>query len=160
MNSIYSITLYLVKPLLWRNFCEKIVAWAQCGNYGNSLSRIFGKNFVKVTVLLNKLVKSWFDEIFFWWERIFRFSTLWLMLFLTILWQLNGRNIVYNSLSRLHILTISPSLRGHGWGRGSGSTIVGNVVHFCRTCSTVWKLQDFPVIQILREINFLKIWKL
>ena len=25
---------------------------AQCGNYGNSLSRIFGKNFVKVTVLI------------------------------------------------------------------------------------------------------------
>ena len=29
------------------------------------LSRIFWKNFVKVTVLLNKLLKSWFDEIFF-----------------------------------------------------------------------------------------------
>ena len=37
----------------------------------------FAKNFVKVTVLLNKLLKSWFDEIFFWWERISRFSTLW-----------------------------------------------------------------------------------
>ena len=48
-----------------------------CGNYGNSLSGIFGKNFVKVTVLLNKLLKSWFDEIFFRWERISRFSTLW-----------------------------------------------------------------------------------
>ena len=45
------------------------------GNYGNSLSRIFGKNFVKVTVLLSKLLKSWFDEIFFWWEKISRFST-------------------------------------------------------------------------------------
>ena len=43
---------------------------------GNSLSRIFGKNFVRVTVLLNKLIKSWFDEIFFRWERISRFSTL------------------------------------------------------------------------------------
>ena len=30
----------------------------QCGNYENSLSYIFGKNFVKVTVLLNKLLKS------------------------------------------------------------------------------------------------------
>ena len=38
---------------------------AQCGNYGNLLSRNFGKNFVKVTVLLNELLKSWFDEIFF-----------------------------------------------------------------------------------------------
>ena len=41
-------------------------------NYGNFLSRIFGKNFVKVTVtdFLNKLLKkgwfTWFDEIFFW----------------------------------------------------------------------------------------------
>ena len=39
----------------------------QCGNYGNFLSRIFGKTFVKlkITGLLNKLLKSWFDEIFF-----------------------------------------------------------------------------------------------
>ena len=31
---------------------------AQCGNYGNSLSQIFDKNFVKVIVLLKKLLKS------------------------------------------------------------------------------------------------------
>ena len=50
----------------------------KCGNYyGNSLSRIFGKNFVKVMVLLSKLLKSWFDKIFLWWERISHFSTLW-----------------------------------------------------------------------------------
>ena len=30
----------------------------QCGNYGNSLSRIFGKNFVKITILLTKLLNS------------------------------------------------------------------------------------------------------
>ena len=29
---------------------------AHGGNYGSSLSRIFGKNFVKVAVLLNKLL--------------------------------------------------------------------------------------------------------
>jgi len=46
----------------------------QCGNYKNSLSRIFGKNFVKVTVLLKKLLNKWFDEIFFRWERISHFS--------------------------------------------------------------------------------------
>ena len=40
------------------------------------LSRIFGKNFVKVAVLL--ILKSWFDEICFRWdERFSRFSTLW-----------------------------------------------------------------------------------
>ena len=31
---------------------------AQCGNTGNLLSRIFGKNFVKVTVLLKKLLNK------------------------------------------------------------------------------------------------------
>ena len=30
---------------------------AQCGNFGNLLSHIFGKNFVKVTCLLKKLLK-------------------------------------------------------------------------------------------------------
>ena len=44
------------------------------GNYGNSLSRSFGKNSVKVTFLETRL-KSWFDEIFFRIERISRFST-------------------------------------------------------------------------------------
>ena len=58
----------LVKVLLSRNFCQKRVrvnfrnfhtvphnveiAVTQCGDYGNSLSRIFSKTFVKVTVLL------------------------------------------------------------------------------------------------------------
>ena len=42
----------------------KFVVTTQCGNYRNSLSHIFGKKFVKVTVLLNELLKSWFDEIF------------------------------------------------------------------------------------------------
>ena len=43
----------------------KQIPIAQCGNCGNSLSHLFGKNFVKVTVLLNKLLKSGFHEIFF-----------------------------------------------------------------------------------------------
>ena len=50
-------------------------AVSHCGNYGNSLSRFFEINFVKATIL--KLQKSWFHEIFFRWERISRFSTLW-----------------------------------------------------------------------------------
>ena len=40
------------------------VCTSQYGNYGNLLSLFFGKNFVKVTFLLKKLLKSWFDEIF------------------------------------------------------------------------------------------------
>ena len=41
---------------------------AQCGNYGNLLSHFFDKNFVKVTFLLKKILKSWFDEIFYGWQ--------------------------------------------------------------------------------------------
>ena len=50
--------------------------YPQCGNYGILVSHFFGKNFVKATVLLNKSLKSWFDEIFFQWDQIFHFSTL------------------------------------------------------------------------------------
>ena len=31
---------------------------AQCGNFGNLVSRFFGKNFVKVTISLKKLLDS------------------------------------------------------------------------------------------------------
>ena len=41
--------------------CTQFTVWKF---YGNSLSRIFGENFVKVTDLLDKLLKSWFHEIF------------------------------------------------------------------------------------------------
>ena len=58
--------------MIWRIFFSvrenfsffHTVQCAQCGNYGNLLSRFFGKSFVKVTVLLKKLLNSWFDEIF------------------------------------------------------------------------------------------------
>ena len=53
----------------------KITYRTQCGNCRYSLSHFFGKNFVKATVLLKKLLNRWFDEIFFS-ERISRFSTL------------------------------------------------------------------------------------
>ena len=60
---------YHLRIISWNQFYSKSlftrkVVCTQCGNYGNSLSRIFGKNFVKVTDLLNKLLKGWFDEIF------------------------------------------------------------------------------------------------
>ena len=38
---------------------------------------LFDKNFVKATVLLKKLINSWFHEKKIWWERISCFSTLW-----------------------------------------------------------------------------------
>ena len=36
----------------------------QCGNYGNLLSHFFDKNFVKVILLLQKILKSWFDTVY------------------------------------------------------------------------------------------------
>ena len=47
-----------------KKFREINVQNVQCGNYGNSLSRIFGKTFVKVTVLPNKLQKHNATETF------------------------------------------------------------------------------------------------
>ena len=35
-----------------------------------SFFQFYGKNFVKLTVLLKKVLNGWFDE-FFWWESIF-----------------------------------------------------------------------------------------
>ena len=37
---------------IYTRFLHKYLTTPQCENYGNLLSRIFGKNFVKVTVLL------------------------------------------------------------------------------------------------------------
>ena len=61
----------VTKELISRNFLRVIAFYrtfphcvhaAQCRNYRNSLSCIFGKNLVQVTVLLIKSLKSWFDE--------------------------------------------------------------------------------------------------
>ena len=53
-----------------------IIIYIQCGNCCDLVSHIFGKNFVKLTVLLRKLQKSWFNEIFFGETKFFVFSTL------------------------------------------------------------------------------------
>ena len=50
--------------LVKRNMQDREMS-SQGGNYGNLLSHILCKNFVKVTVLLKKLLNSWFDEFFF-----------------------------------------------------------------------------------------------
>ena len=44
---------------------------AQCGNYGDYSHTFFDKNSVKVTDSLKKLLKSWFDEIFFGGSKFF-----------------------------------------------------------------------------------------
>ena len=84
------------QPSLAVNWLHEIFSYyviAQCGNSGNSLSHFFDKNFVKPTVLLNKLLKSWFHEIFFQWERISEISTLWNSKFKNISWiQFISRN--------------------------------------------------------------------
>ena len=43
--------------------------------YRNLFSHFFGKNFVKPTFLLKKLLKRWFDEIFFWWVNFSFYHT-------------------------------------------------------------------------------------
>ena len=63
------------KDYLWYEACftNFFAASPQCGNYGDLLSRIFGKNFVKVTDLLKESLNSWFDEIFFSESKFFIF---------------------------------------------------------------------------------------
>ena len=64
---------------------------------------IFSKNFVKVTVLLNRLLKSWFDEILFWWKlQTFHFfthkHTVWILRKftpLTLFWQKFRESIAF-----------------------------------------------------------------
>ena len=75
------------KPLLSRNFCQKSarvililrnfhITDSQCGNCRISLSHFLCKNFLKVMVLLKKLLKSCFDEFFSVRENFSFFHTL------------------------------------------------------------------------------------
>ena len=85
------------QPLISRNFCQKYVREifrnfhnvAQCENYRKFFSRIFGKNFVKATVLLKKSLDSWFDGIFLQWEYC-KFDTY----FCTLCTVWNTRNLL------------------------------------------------------------------
>ena len=54
---------------LWTDFLRNFqwngaFAQTQCGNCGNLLLLLFGKHFMKVTILLKKLLNNWFDKIF------------------------------------------------------------------------------------------------
>ena len=78
---LHTYTMYYLH-LISRDFAKKPVKSqlcdfqalfnAQCGNCCNLVSHIFGKNFVKVTFLLKKLLKS-FNEIFFGETKFFVF---------------------------------------------------------------------------------------
>ena len=46
------------------SFYVKSIQASQCGNCGNTLSYLLDKNFVKLTFLLKKLLKSWFHDFF------------------------------------------------------------------------------------------------
>ena len=71
-----------------------------CGKYRICVRHIFDKDFVKATFL----VKSWFHEIFFQWESIFRFFALcmWnstageLQIFRELIWKLKKNLLKWN----------------------------------------------------------------
>ena len=51
--------LFIIDQLSGSTFYDDLVSLIiQCGNYGNLLSRIFGKKFVKLTDLLKELLNS------------------------------------------------------------------------------------------------------
>ena len=56
----------------WRKIIFSLTVW----KLRKFTLTLFGKNFVKATHLLKKLLKSLFDEIFLCWERNYHFSTL------------------------------------------------------------------------------------
>ena len=79
---------------------------SQCENYGNLLSHICGKNFVKITVLLKKLLYSWFDGknfgesksfIFLHCDSLRTYYTVWKLWKFTVthLWQKFRENNVF-----------------------------------------------------------------
>ena len=59
-RQIKSLVISLVKRYFHEIFAKLYAAQctAQCGNYGNLLSLFFGKNFVKIMILLTKLLNS------------------------------------------------------------------------------------------------------
>ena len=66
---------YMILWMFSRNFLQKRAnyhSWSKCGNYGNLLSHIFDENFVKPTFFLKELLKSWFPEIFFPWDTVWK----------------------------------------------------------------------------------------
>ena len=70
----YSMEKNLVKSILlkWQNWFHGF--FVKCGNYGHSLSRIFGKNVVKVTFFLKEMIKPLIWRIFFFVRYIKNFS--------------------------------------------------------------------------------------
>ena len=78
---------HTAKQIFWVFFfCQKKFVRSKLrmhtGNYGNLFSRIFDKNFVKATLLLKNLLKSWFHGKKFRWVkfRVFPYyalNTLW-----------------------------------------------------------------------------------
>ena len=70
---------FFSKKLISRNFCNKAVA-AKFRNF-HTVSRKLHFS-VKSAFLPKKLLKSWFHELFFRWERnVYRFSKVWILFF-------------------------------------------------------------------------------
>ena len=116
----------------------------QCGNK-NYLSHFFVKNFVKATVLQNKLLKSWFHEIFFWWERI--------PVITTVSHCGKTRNSLspkffFRQINSLVTYLVKPLLSRNFWQK----CVRENSRNFHTV--TVWKFKNISATKILREINF------
>ena len=128
------------QPSLAVNWLHEIFSYyviAQCGNSGNSLSHFFDKNFVKPTVLLNKLLKSWFHEIFFQWERIFEISTVWKLRKFSLTEE------IFREINSLVTYLVKPLVsRNFYYLRKRESN--GNFQNFSlQYRSVVWKLRNF-----------------
>ena len=97
---------------------------------------LFDKSSVKRMSYLKKLLKNWFQETYFQWEWISRFSTLWILKLIVFLqFEKSGKNVK-------HFFKFFPD---HG-------KIICDERGYN---TTVWKFHDFTTTQILCEINMI-----
>ena len=131
--------------------CSKVTI-AQCRYYGSSLSQIFDKNFVKSMVLLKELLNSWFDDFFFQWERISRFSTLWIA-------EERTKNLSHSNNSPSNQFTIN-LFSTINWFHGSFVKSLQCTVRKFATFSPTIFIQKFRQIKYFtKELYCKSIWR-
>ena len=121
----YQVT-YYVNQLLSRNFCLKCVKenLPQCQNYGNLLPPFCRKNSVKATFSLD-FTLNWFDEKYFAWQWISRFSTMCLRNFHTVknvrtllnFCDINLEVEMENGLTKIWMISLVIFIRWEIWGK-------------------------------------------
>ena len=89
-RQINFLVIYLVKPLLSRNFCQKSVR----ENLRNFHTVVILQKFRQINILQKKFTINWFDGKEFAWQIVSQFSTLWWGNYRNLLSRFFGKNVV------------------------------------------------------------------